>query len=229
MSDKKTAQDEEFKIENVEHALNEAELFIEKNQKPLLIGLGVVILLVCLVLGMKHFVFAPRAEKANVALFKGEQYFAQDSFSIALNGDGKTFNGFIYVADEFGSTDAGNLANAYAGICYHKLGDQEKAITYLKKFDGSDRMITPAIWVAIGDCYVDMEKYDEAVSYFEKAGKAKNIIVSPVALKKAGLAYEAMNKFDKALQAYKQIQSNYQNSLEGYEVDKYIERVQSKR
>lgn len=227
MSEKKNAQNEEFKIENVEHALNEAEFFIEKNQKPLLIGLGVVVLLVCLILGTRHFYFVPKAEKANVALFKGEQYFAQDSFALALNGDGKDFIGFLNVIDEFGGTDAGNLAKTYAGICYHRLGNNEEAVSLLKGFSGDDDFVAPAILVAIGDCFVDMEKYDDAVSYFEKAAKSNNNIVSPIALKKAGLAYEALKKYDKALKMYTLIQENFQNTVEGYEVEKYIERAKT--
>ena len=40
------------------------------------------------------------------------------------------------LADEFSGTDAGNLANAYAGLCYAQLGKYEDAIKYLDKFSG---------------------------------------------------------------------------------------------
>ena len=36
--------------------------------------------------------------------------------------------------DEFSGTAAGNLANAYSGICYAQLGKYEDAVKYLDKF-----------------------------------------------------------------------------------------------
>ena len=98
----------------------------------------------------------PQEKKAAAAMFKGEQYFAKDSFNLALNGNGADYEGFEAIIDQYGSTSAGNLAKAYAGICYFKMGDNEKALDLLKSFSGSDDMISPAITGLIGDCYVNM-------------------------------------------------------------------------
>lgn len=54
-----------------------------------------------------------------------------DSVNLALNGDGMNW-GFLRVIDKYGGTKAGNLANFYAGDCYIKLNENEKAIKYLK-------------------------------------------------------------------------------------------------
>ena len=85
-------------------------------------------------------------------MFKGEQYFAKDSFNLALNGNGADYEGFEAIIDQYGSTSAGNLAKAYAGICYFKMGDNEKALGLLKSFSGSDDMISPDITGLNGDC-----------------------------------------------------------------------------
>ena len=45
-------------------------------------------------------------------MFKGEQYFAKDSFNLALNGNGADYEGFEAIIDQYGSTSAGNLAKA---------------------------------------------------------------------------------------------------------------------
>lgn len=159
-------------------------------------------------------------------MFKGEQYFAKDSFALALNGNGADFAGFEGIIDQYGHTDAGNLAKAYAGICYFKMGDTQKALDMLKSFSGGDNMISPAITGLIGDCYVNMGNTKEGISYFEKAAKqADNEVISPVYLKKAGVAYESLQQYPDAVKAYTTIKEKYFTSMEAGDIDKYITRA----
>ena len=113
---------------NVDEALSTSEAFLIKNKNVLL---GAVVALVVIVggfLGYKHFISEPNELKASEAIFKGEQYFGADNFEVALKGDSLGYAGFVKLADEFSGTDAGNLANAYAGLCYAQLGKYEDAI-----------------------------------------------------------------------------------------------------
>ena len=43
----------------------------------------------------------PREEKAQAALFKGQEYFEQDAYEQALNGDSIGYVGFLKVADVY--------------------------------------------------------------------------------------------------------------------------------
>ncbi|MGM9760195.1 MAG: tol-pal system YbgF family protein [Parabacteroides sp.] len=210
----------------VEELVSRAELFIEENKKKILYSIITVTVVVGAVLGIQHGYLIPREKKANAALFQGEQYFARDSFALALNGNGADYVGFEAIIDQYGSTDAGNLAKAYAGICCFKMGDTEKALGHLKSFSGSDEMVSPAITGLIGDCYVNMGNVKEGISYFEKAAKqADNEVISPVYLKKAGIAYESLKQYADAAKAYTQIKEKYVNSMEAADIDKYITRA----
>ena len=196
----------------VEEIVSRSEQFIENNSKKIIYGIIALALVVGAVLGIKHGYLIPQEKKAAAAMFKGEQYFAKDSFNLALN--------------EYGSTSAGNLAKAYAGICYFKMGDNEKALDLLKSFSGSDDMISPAITGLIGDCYVNMGNVKEGISYFEKAAKqASNEVISPTYLKKAGIAYESLKQYGDAVKAYTTIKEKYFNSMEASDIDKYITRA----
>ena len=180
----------------VEEIVSRSEQFIENNSKKIIYGIIALALVVGAVLGIKHGYLIPQEKKAAAAMFKGEQYFAKDSFNLALNGNGADYEGFEAIIDQYGSTSAGNLAKAYAGICYFKMGDNEKALDLLKSFSGSDDMISPAITGLIGDCYVNMGNVKEGISYFEKAAKqASNEVISPTYLKKAGIAYESLKQY----------------------------------
>lgn len=210
----------------VEEIVSKSEQFIENHSKKLIYGIIAIALVAAAILGLKHGYLVPQEKKAAAAMFKGEQYFAKDSFALALNGNGADFAGFEGIIDQYGHTDAGNLAKAYAGICYFKMGDTQKALDMLKSFSGGDNMISPAITGLIGDCYVNMGNTKEGISYFEKAAKqADNEVISPVYLKKAGVAYESLQQYPDAVKAYTTIKEKYFTSMEAGDIDKYITRA----
>jgi tetratricopeptide (TPR) repeat protein len=156
---------------------------------------------------------------------KAQALFAVDSFKVALDGKGDVV-GFKEIASEYSITSSGNLAEAYAGICYYKLGQYDNAIKYLSQFDGEDNYFTTSIIGLIGDAYVEMGKNKDAVDYFVKAADKENEVLSAVFLKKAGKVYEALGKPEKALEVYTQIKDNYPKSSEASDIEKYIARVQ---
>lgn len=222
-----TGKDTNKELE-VEEIVSRSEQFIENNSKKIIYGIIAIALVVAAVLGIKHGYLIPQEKKASAALFKGEQYFARDSFALALNGNGADYEGFEGIIDQYGSTDAGNLAKAYAGICYYKMGDTQKALDMLKSFSASDNMVSPAITGLIGDCYVNMGDVKQGISYFEKAAKqADNEVISPVYLKKAGIAYESLKQYKDAVKAYSTIKDKYYTSMEAGDIDKYITRASS--
>lgn len=210
----------------VEELVSKSELFIENNSKKIMLGILALAVIVGAFFGYRHGYLIPLQKKASVALFKGEQYFAKDSFQLALNGNGADYEGFEAIIDQYGNTKPGNLAKAYAGICYAKLGQYDQALENLKSFDVSDDMISPAIIGLIGDCYVNMDNAKEGVTYFEKAANAAdNEVISPIYLKKAGIAYESMQQYNDAVKVYTQIKEKYFNSMEAADIDKYIARA----
>ena len=210
----------------VEELVSKSELFIENNSKKIMLGILALAVIVGAFFGYRHGYLIPLQKKASVALFKGEQYFAKDSFQLALNGNGADYEGFEAIIDQYGNTKPGNLAKAYAGICYTKLGQYDQALENLKSFDASDDMISPAIIGLIGDCYVNMDNAKEGVTYFEKAANAAdNEVISPIYLKKAGIAYESMQQYNDAVKVYTQIKEKYFNSMEAADIDKYIARA----
>ena len=212
---------------NVQDALTRSEQFIEKNQRNILIAVGVIILIVCPVLAYRNLYLLPKEKEAEARIFKAQQYFERDSFQLALTGN-EEFIGFEEINDKYGSTKTGKLANVYIGLCYKELGEYDNAMKYLKDFNANDEMISPSVIVSIGDCYVEAGKIKEAIDYFLKAASAaNNDLISPFALKKAAVAYEELKEYDKAVNVYTQIKDKYFNSSEGYNIDKYIDRAKA--
>jgi tetratricopeptide (TPR) repeat protein len=211
----------------VDQLLSRSEQFIEKNKKNLIYGVAIVAAIVGIIL-VYHYKYAiPLSERAEKAIFRGEQYFERDSFTLALYGNMLDFEGFEAIVDQYGRTKAGNLAKAYAGICFYKLGDPQSAMKYLKSFKANDTQVSPVIIGLIGDCYVSNGNTKEGISYFEKAAtKANNEIISPIYLKKAGIAYENLKLYKDAIRVYTTIKEKYNQSMEAQEIDKYIIRAE---
>ena len=198
-----------------------------------------VIVVIAGLLLYKAYVAGPREDKASTELAKGQQYFNNEQFDKALNGDGAGYAGFVKIASDYSSTDAANLAELYAGLCYANLGKWAEAVSYLEKFSTkSDAMISPSAVAALGNAYANTGNVDKAISTLQKAAdmadsKAEdgtNNSLSPTFLIQAAQLLESQNKNDEALKIYQDVKKKYVNSqvVQSSEIDKYIERVSEK-
>ena len=210
----------------VEETLSKSEEFFVKNKKMII---GAVVALVVIIAGCmlyNTYVATPNEQKASTILAKGQDYFQTQQFEKALKGDSTGYAGFVKIADEYSSTDAGNLANLYAGLCYANLDKWQEAAQYIEKFDAKDdQMISPAALGALGNVYAHLNQLDKAVSTLKKAAeKADNNSLSPTFLIQAGQILESQNKKDEALKLYQTIKEKYFNSMQYQTIDEYIER-----
>jgi len=213
-------------LESVEHALTSSEAFIEKYQKQIIYVVGAIVLVVLLILSVRNFYFKPREISAQNEMYKAQNFFAKDSFKVALQGDGINFIGFKEISADYSFTPSANLAAAYAGICYYKLGQFDNAIKYLSQFDADNNYFSVVVIGLTGDSYVELGETTKAISYFEKAAGFENEVISPVYLKKAGLVYESLKDNEKAEKSYTTIKEKYPKSPEAADIDKYLARVQ---
>lgn len=226
MSNKKVQKEDE--LQAVENALTQSEQFIEKNRKQLIIGLCAIFVVIIAIVLFHTQYLTPRNVKAADKLATCVYYFEQDSFALALNGDGAN-EGFADIAKNYGITETADLASLYAGICCYKLGDYKAAISYLEDFDAKSVNMTPANITLIGDCYVALEDYTKAVKFFEKAGAIDNGLTAPRALNKAGICYEELGNYAAAEKCYQTIKDKYFASQYIADIDKRIERCKTSK
>ena len=213
-------------FEQIEETLGRGEQFVEKNQKIITMVALAIIVVIGGHFGFKKFITEPNNLEAEGQIFKAQNYFALDSFELALNGDGNNL-GFIDVIDSYGSTPSGNLANYYAGVCCLYLGQNEEAINYLKNFSSDDLLMANMAIANIGDAYMQLKNYKEAASNYAKAVNSKeNTFSTPMFLQKQGLAEELSGNYTAAIAVYNKIKTEYPNSVEARDVEKYIERAE---
>jgi tetratricopeptide (TPR) repeat protein len=215
-------------LTEVESALTRTEQFLESNQKLIGIVIGSIVVLAVGYLGLSKFYLAPRQTEAQEQMFMAQNYFEKDSFNLALNGDGNN-PGFLDIIDDFGSTDAGNLSNYYAGISYLNMGQFDNAIDYLKKFDTDDLLLGPISVGAQGDAQLELGKTEKALALYTEAYKMNdNELTAPIYMLKAGELLESSSKQEEALKIYEIIKQKFPESTEGRSIDKYIARAKAK-
>ena len=133
----------------LDETASKSEQWVEKNSKILFGGLLIVAAIILGYLGYNKYIKEPKEIEAADELAYPKSFFdqaqattvAQDSlYNIALNGtDGKY--GLLDIIDNYGSTDAGNLAKYMAGISYLRMNDYENAIEHLGNFSTDDELL----------------------------------------------------------------------------------------
>lgn len=211
---------EEVRKENTAEQLSRTEQFYEKNKKWIW-GFIIAVLVVWLAaLSYNRYIYEPKCAEAQEQAFPAENNFQAEEYDLALNGDGNVL-GFSQIIDEYGSK-AGKAVYLYAGICELKLGNYQGAIDYLAKYKGREPILKARALACIGDAYVGLENYEKAVSYFAKAVAVNDNPFAAGYLFKQGLAYKALGNKAAALDCFKSIRDDYPQSIEAYDIDRYI-------
>ena len=214
----------------LDETASRTEDWVAKNQK-IIIGLVAGIAVATIgYLAYQKFIEAPKQDEAASEMFMAQQNFekatngvASDSlYKLALNGSEGKF-GFVKIADEYSGTDAGNLANYYAGMAYLNTGKFDEAIKYLGEFKSDEAIVSVLAIGGIGDAYSQKNNQKEALSYYVKAAESnKNDFTTPRFLLKAGKTALALGQKEDALKYLTDIKENYDATPEAASVDALI-------
>jgi TolA-binding protein len=200
--------------------LAESEDFVRNNRNVLLTILAVVVLAV--VGGFGYYTWRNQQdEKAQATMFRAVNNWEADSLNKAVKGDGKA-PGLVTVANEYGSTKAGNLANFYAGVASLKQGKFKEALDYLEDFSSDDYLVQSRAYALMGDAQLELGKAKEAADLYAKAADHNaNEYFSPGYLLKEGTAREIANDNEGAVKAYDRIINEYPTAQEVAEARQY--------
>ena len=211
------------KTEAVVEAVSKTDLFFKEN-KNLIIGVAVAAVLVAFgIFAFQKWYYQPKAREAQQQLYPAEMAFKAESWETALNGDVNNL-GIAQVIEDYGKATPA-AAWFEAGICELQLGNYESAIDYIKNYKGKDAILKARSISCMGDAYVGLEDYAKALDCFVKAAGVIDNIYAAAYLLKAGVTAEQLGKNEEALKYYKTIKEQYPQSMEGYDIDKYISRL----
>jgi len=226
---KKKSDKAAVRVEGVEQALTRAEQFIETYQKQIVWGVSVILGIVVIYMAFQRFYIEKKSQEAAAQMFPAEQYFENDDWRRALDGDGNN-PGFVDIISEYRLTPSANLAKYYAGLCCLRIDEYEEAISYLSKFKSKDKILSSIALGSIGDAYAQLDEPGKAINFYKKAAeRKKNDFTTPLYLLRAGILLENEGRLKEAGEMYERIKTDYAVSTEGRTIDKYIARVKTKQ
>lgn len=210
-------------IEELNESLSGIEKKVEDNKKMIVWVVAAILAIAVIILGYVYLIQNPNMEKAKEEIAKADVDLTLGQDSIALNE-------YMAVADNY-SNNASNRAGLNAGIILYQQGKYEEAINYLKKYDGEGALVGPASQSLIGDCYVNLQKYDDAVKYFDKAISlaGDNELYTPLFILKKATVLREQQKYAQEAELLQTIKDKYPSFIMGYQVDvdKYLERAKA--
>ncbi|EKT4519315.1 tol-pal system YbgF family protein [Flavobacterium psychrophilum] len=214
----------------LDETASRTEEFVAKNQNIILSIVGGIALLTAGYLLYNKFVSGPKESEAASDMFQAQQYFkkavegtASDSlYNLALNGgDGK--QGFLDIIKSHSGTDAGNLAEYYAGMALLNTKKFQAAIDHLANFKSDDAFTNAIAIGATGDAYSELKKQEQALEFYIKAAESnKNDVTTPRFLLKAGQTAMSLGKKADALKYFTDIKDNFEATPEAQNIDALI-------
>lgn len=216
---------------DVDQTVGKAEMFFEKNKKMVgYVGAAIAVLATAII-AYKMWYVPEQNKEAQAQMYMAQSLFDKDSLNLALKGgnyNATTFTGLEEIAENYGSTPSGKVAEYMVGVALLNQGKYQDAIDHLENFSSDDIMLSAVATGAIGDAKMELNEVDAAIKYYQKAAdKNTNTFTTPIYLKKAALAYESKSEFAEALKLYERIQKEYSKSAEARDIEKYIQRVKT--
>jgi tetratricopeptide (TPR) repeat protein len=212
----------------VEERWSRIEDYFQENKKRLSAIGTIVVVLVLGFVAFKYWYLPGQETDAENEIVHAQRYFSIDSINKAISGD-KTSSGFEAIADQYGMTKAGKLANYYLGLSYYMKKDYQKSLDCLEKFNAGDVLVTPMAAGVMGDDEMQLGHADKALEdYMTAVKRNNNTFTAPIFLKKAALAAETKGDWAQAATLYETVKTQYYSSQEASDIDKYIARAKAK-
>lgn len=223
MANNKPQDETRTSIDEVNDTLTGLGEKVQNNPKTLIYSCVAVAVVVIAILIYVYAIRQPGQASANQALGQADMELLMGNDSIALAK-------YQQVAADHGY-DAGNLANLNAAILLYKDKKYEEALSYLKNFSSSESIIGASAKSLEGDCYVNLQKYPEAVDCFKQAVKISdnNPHYTPAFMMKEATVLREMKDYSAEAAVYEQIVKDYPNYGAEINVDiqKYLERAKA--
>lgn len=227
-SQQKASSRKELREDRIVTLYAKAWMFFDENRTLVYGALAGLVVLVLAVVGYVFYHNQQQVE-AERLLAQGVRTYEQGSYREALEGAGAT-PGLLAIADDYGSTRAGNLATYYAADALYRLGEYDRALEYFRAFEKDEDFLGASALAAQAAIHANREEFSRAAElYLEAAEQFENTLTSPQYLLSAGQAYEEAGNFEAALSAYERIEEEYPDSDEAQDIGRYLARARAKQ
>ncbi len=179
---------------------------------------SLVVAAVCVVAVLVYILVAQAgSRKADELIAKAD---AAQNDSIALT---------LYAQAADAGYKSGNRAKAEMGIRLYRDGKYQEALEYLDDCSLDDEIAEAGVETLKGDCYVNLDQPDKAISAYKDAisDADENPEIVPFVLIKMANIYRSQGNYEAEAKAYKEIIDEYPSYVNSTRIDirKFYERA----
>lgn len=146
-----------------------ARNYFENNKRVVYIALTVLVVIIAGII-LYFNKKSANEDNAALALSKIQPVYDSQDFKTAMNGDSLgSFKGLIYIVDEYGSTQSGQLAKILLANSYYYTQDYGNAERYYKDYGGNNDILKAAALAGIAAVNESNNNFSEAAKQYEKA------------------------------------------------------------
>ncbi len=187
-----------------------------------------VILAIGLAIGY-HYWQKSQNKEALRLMSAAQTYFRQGEYEKALTGSAEDFTvGFKQIINEYGGTQAGNLAYYYAAVSAYNLGNIEQALNYIESYEPPEGILGVAPISFHGTLQMAAGNFEQAAELFVKAAEwDMNESTTPFNYLEAARAYRESGNIEAAIKYTQLILDEYPNSSQAAEAEKLLGQLQA--
>jgi TolA-binding protein len=152
------------------------------------------------------------------------QLFDNGQYQLAIDGvPERNIKGLKAIVDNYGNSNAGDIARFYLADAYFNLGKYQDALDQFKKFSPTGETLEISRLSGIAGCYEGMGMYRDAAEYFEKAAtKDPKDATAAENLSNAVRNAIAAGEKQSAIDLLKKLKKDYPTSTYGRDVDRQL-------
>lgn len=205
-----------------------ALLLWDEHRSAVLGAFGVLVAAILAIPGYMYYQ-QQQQQRANELLGQILPVYEQGRFQQALDGTNDA-RGLKEIADDFGGTNAGNLATYYAAHSYFQTEQYDQALTYFNRFEKDQDFLGASAYAAQAAIYETRNDYQRAAQKYEQAASHfESDLTTPRYLLRAGRAYEEAGNYDDAAAAYRKVTNEYPDAQQAQDAEIYLARVRAKQ
>jgi len=224
----KSSRRKELRENKIVELYARALMLWDEHRSAVLGAFGVLVLAILAIPGYMYYQ-QTQQEQANEYLGQILPVYEQGSYQQALDGTGDT-PGLASIVDDYGSTQAGNLATYYAAHAHYQLENYDQALTYFQQFEKEEDFFGASAYAAQGSIYETRGEFQQAAEQYENAASHfQSDLTSPRYLLRAGRAYESAGNLDAATRVYSQVTAEYPDSPQAQDAEIYLARVNARQ
>ncbi len=188
---------------------------------------GAAVLVVLLLIGY-IYVQSQRGVEAQDLLGGIVLVYEQGRYQEALDGT-VDHPGLLVIAEDYGGSEAGNMARFYAADALFRLGQYDQALEYFEAFDKGNHIVGASALAGEAAIYETKGDFARAGALYRRAAlQYEDGLTSPEYLHASGRSYEKAEQYQDARNAYQMIRDRFPESAHAQGIDYYLARVAAK-